>query len=105
MKESVSVIICCNTLHAEKNALKDKSNISSTCICFGEIAAQFTQKNEHFSLLYVYNISYANVRFKKDTFEWLGYNWWGGWGFKHAVADKLQIIKRTMKCFMQWIQI
>ena len=38
MKDSVSVIICCNTCYMQKNALKDKSNIRS--ICFSEFAAK-----------------------------------------------------------------
>ena len=46
MKDSVSVIICCDTCYMQKNALKDKSNIWS--IGFSEFAAKVTKQGLNF---------------------------------------------------------
>ena len=70
MEDSISVIMCCNTCYMQKNALKDKKkkkkkkNILS--IWFSEYAAKFTIKRLNiFTILYVYNTCYANIRLKR----------------------------------------
>ena len=59
MKDSVSLIICCNTYYKLKNALKDKSNIWS--ICFSEYAAKFTKQ--------LLNIFYDIICFQQMLFK------------------------------------
>ena len=71
MKDSVSVIICCKTCYMQKHALKGKSNFWS--ICFSEFAAKYTKKwLNSFTILYVYNRCYANIRLKRHIWmTWL----------------------------------
>ena len=103
MKDSVSEIIGCITRYMQK----DTTNISSPCL--SEFAAKFTkQMTKKFYDINVYNrcCAYISLKTQLDDLVIIGrvcvlsmllliY---------YKNRNKKCIIKKTMKCFMQWIQ-
>ena len=67
-----------------------KTQVTVQVFVFSEFAAKFTKKNtEHFfTILYVYNICYVNIRTHLNDLVIIG----GRGDVKHAIADKLQKI-------------